>query len=249
MLWGLLVAATSTTLIVALRYLASSGLFAWLTHKLRPGRYHGLEPQIRHEIRSSLVSAAIYGIPAGLTFWSWRHLGWTQMYLDPLEYSLWYLPFSAMIYLFAQDTWFYWTHRAMHWPPLFRLAHSVHHDSRRPTAWAAMSFHLIEAVTGAVVIPALIFLVPIHIGMLGLVLAIKTVMGVTNRMGWEMFPRWFVHSRFGNWVITASHHEHHHEEYRCNYGLYFRFWDNLCSTDRGLTQKFASAETLSRHCF
>jgi len=239
MLWGLLVAATSTTLIVALRYLASSGLFAWLTHKLRPGRYHGLEPQIRHEIRSSLVSAAIYGIPAGLTFWSWRHLGWTQMYLDPLEYSLWYLPFSAMIYLFAQDTWFYWTHRAMHWPPLFRLAHSVHHDSRRPTAWAAMSFHLIEAVTGAVVIPALIFLVPIHIGMLGLVLAIKTVMGVTNRMGWEMFPRWFVHSRFGNWVITASHHEHHHEEYRCNYGLYFRFWDKLCGTDRGLTQKFA----------
>ena len=239
MLWGLLVAATSTTLIVALRYLASSGLFAWLTHKLRPGRYHGLEPQIRHEIRSSLVSAAIYGIPAGLTFWSWRHLGWTQMYLDPLEYSLWYLPFSVMIYLFAQDTWFYWTHRAMHWPPLFRLAHSVHHDSRRPTAWAAMSFHLIEAVTGAVVIPALIFLVPIHIGMLGLVLAIKTVMGVTNRMGWEMFPRWFVHSRFGNWVITASHHEHHHEEYRCNYGLYFRFWDKLCGTDRGLTQKFA----------
>jgi len=239
MLWGLLVAATSTTLIVALRYLASSGLFAWLTHKLRPGRYHGLEPQIRHEIRSSLVSAAISGIPAGLTFWSWRHLGWTQMYLDPLEYSLWYLPFSAMIYLFAQDTWFYWTHRAMHWPPLFRLAHSVHHDSRRPTAWAAMSFHLIEAVTGAVVIPALIFLVPIHIGMLGLVLAIKTVMGVTNRMGWEMFPRWFVHSRFGNWVITASHHEHHHEEYRCNYGLYFRFWDKLCGTDRGLTQKFA----------
>jgi len=239
MLWGLLFAATSMTLIVALRYLASSGLFAWLTHKLRPGRYHGLEPQIRHEIRSSLVSAAIYGIPAGLTFWSWRHLGWTQMYLDPLEYSLWYLPFSAMIYLFAQDTWFYWTHRAMHWPPLFRLAHSVHHDSRRPTAWAAMSFHLIEAVTGAVVIPALIFLVPIHIGMLGLVLAIKTVMGVTNRMGWEMFPRWFVHSRFGNWVITASHHEHHHEEYRCNYGLYFRFWDKLCGTDRGLTQKFA----------
>ena len=239
MLWGLLLAATSTTLIVALRYLASSGLFAWLTHKLRPGRYHGLEPQIRHEIRSSLVSAAIYGIPAGLTFWSWRHLGWTQMYLDPLEYSLWYLPFSVMIYLFAQDTWFYWTHRAMHWPPLFRLAHSVHHDSRRPTAWAAMSFHLIEAVTGAVVIPTLIFLVPIHMGMLGLVLAIMTVMGVANHMGWEMFPRWFVHSRFGNWVITASHHEHHHEEYRCNYGLYFRFWDKLCGTDRGLTQKFA----------
>ena len=26
----------------------------------------------------------------------------------------------------------------------------------------------------------------------------------------------------------------HHEKYRCNYGLYFRHWDRLCGTDRGL---------------
>ena len=239
MLWGLIFAATSMTLIVALRYIASSGFFAWMTSKLRPGQYDGLEPQIRREIKWSLASAAIYGVPAGLAFWSWRHLGWTQMYLDPLAYPLWYMPLSAFIYLFAHDTWFYWTHRAMHEPKLFKLAHAVHHDSRPPTAWTAMSFHPVEAVLGAVVIPALIFAIPIHLGMLGLVLSIMTIMGVTNHMGWEMFPRWLVHSRFGNWVITASHHERHHEDYRCNYGLYFRFWDKVCGTDRGLTGKFA----------
>lgn len=239
MFWGLTFAAVSMTIIVAIRYLASSALFAWLTHKLRPGLYSGLRTQIRREIGWSLGSAAIYGIPAGLAFWSWRHVGWTQIYLDLQHYPRWYLPASVLIYLIAHDTWFYWTHRAMHWPRLFRLAHSVHHDSRPPTAWTAMSFHPLEALTGAVVIPALVFLVPIHLGMLGLVLAIMTIMGITNHMGWEMFPRWLVHSRFGNWVITASHHEHHHEEYRCNYGLYFRFWDKLCGTDRGLTTRFA----------
>ncbi len=51
-----------------------------------------------------------------------------------------------------------------------------------------MSFHPIEAVTGAVVIPALVFLIPIHAAMLGLVLAVMTVMGVTNHMGWKCFP-------------------------------------------------------------
>ncbi|AMK26827.1 C-5 sterol desaturase (plasmid) [Sphingobium sp. TKS] len=25
-----------------------------------------------------------------------------------------------------------------------------------------------------------------------------------------------------------------HSHYRCNYGLYFRFWDRLCGTDAGI---------------
>ena len=123
----------------------------------------------------------------------------------------------------------------MHRPAWFRTMHAVHHASRPPTAWAAMSFHPWEAITGAVVIPALVFLIPIHVAMLGLVLLVMTVMGVTNHMGWEMFPRRLVHSALGGWLITASHHQRHHEEYRCNYGLYFRFWDRLCGTDRGLS--------------
>ncbi len=59
-------------------------------------------------------------------------------------------------------------------------------------------------------------------------------MGVTNHMGWEVFPNWLVRGPAGNWLITASHHQRHHEKYRCNFGLYFRFWDRLCHTDRGL---------------
>lgn len=238
MLPAIAFAAVSMSAIVALRYLASSGLFAWLTGRLRPGHYAGLGPQIAREIRWSLASAAIYGVPAGLVFWAWKHLGWTQIYSELSAYPLWYAPLSLALYLVAHDGWFYWTHRWMHRPGPFQLAHAVHHASRPPTAWTAMSFHPLEAVIGGVVIPALVFVVPIHLGTLALMLTIMTVMGVTNHMGWELFPRRLVHSRFGEWVITASHHERHHEHYRCNYGLYFRFWDRLCGTDRGLTEKF-----------
>jgi sterol desaturase/sphingolipid hydroxylase (fatty acid hydroxylase superfamily) len=52
-----------------------------------------------------------------------------------------------------------------------------------------------------------------------------------------MFPRALVHSRLGGWLITASHHQRHHDEYRCNYGLYFTVWDRLCGTDRGLSDQ------------
>jgi len=226
--------ALAMTAIVAVRYLLASGGFALATRAVRPGLYRGMDRQIRSEIAWSLLSAAIYGLPAGVVAWGWQARGWTRIYADLHAHPLWYLPLSVLLYLFVHDTWFYWTHRLMHRPRWFRLAHAVHHASRPPTAWAAMSFHPIEALSGAVVIPVLVFLVPIHVAMLGVVLTVMTIMGVTNHMGWEMFPRALVHSRAGQWLITASHHHRHHEHYQCNYGLYFRFWDRLCGTDRGL---------------
>ena len=145
--------------IVAVRYFLTSGLFAWLTGRLRPGLYQGLSPQIWREIRYSLVAAAIYGAPAGVAFWLWNQHGRTQIYGDWLGFPLWYLPLSVLIYLIVQDSWFYWTHRAMHASVrLFRIAHGVHHQSRPPTAWTAMSFHPVESLSGAIVIPILVFI-------------------------------------------------------------------------------------------
>jgi sterol desaturase/sphingolipid hydroxylase (fatty acid hydroxylase superfamily) len=235
--WSALASALAMTAIVAVRYALASGFFAWLTERRLPGQYSGLKPQIRREIGWSLASAAIYGIPAGIVAWGWQNHGWTQITLDWSALPFWYWPLSLAAYLILHDTWFYWTHRLMHTPRWFRIAHAVHHDSRPPTAWAAMSFHPIEALSGALIIPALVFLIPIHAAVLGLVLTIMTVMGVTNHMGWEIFPSRLVHSPLGSWLITASHHQRHHDEYRCNYGLYFRFWDRLCGTDKGLTEK------------
>ena len=226
--------ALAMTLIVGVRYLVTSGLFAWISARKHAGIHAGLDAQMRREIGWSLASAGIYGIPAGVVAWGWQSRGWSAIYSDLGDWPLWYLPVSVLLFLAVHDTWFYWTHRLMHRPWWFKTAHAVHHASRPPTAWAAMSFHPWEALTGAVVIPALVFLVPIQVGALGLVLAIMTLMGITNHMGWEMFPRSLVNGSLGKMLITATHHQRHHDDYRGNYGLYFRFWDRLCGTDLGL---------------
>lgn len=231
---AIILSALAMSAIVAVRYVLSSGGFALITRVREPGLYQGLDRQIRREIGWSIASALIYGVPAGIVAWGWQARGWTRIYSDVQAWPLWYLPASVLLYLMAHDAWFYWTHRWMHRPRLFRIAHAVHHASRPPTAWAAMSFHPWEALTGAIVIPALVFLIPIHVGALATVLTIMTVMGVTNHMGWEMFPRWLVRGPAGRWLITATHHQRHHDLYACNYGLYFRFWDRLCGTDAGL---------------
>ncbi len=231
---AILLSMIAMTLIVGVRYLIASGGFALATRRRRPGLYAGQRGQIGREIGWSLASAAIYGAPAGIVAWGWRAHGWTRIYADAHAFPWWWWPLSILAYLAAHDAWFYWTHRAMHRPRLFRAAHAVHHASRPPTAWAAMSFHPWEALTGAIVIPALACLVPIHVAALGVVLSVMTFMGVTNHMGWEIFPQAVVTGRAGRWLITASHHQRHHREYGCNYGLYFRFWDSICGTDRGL---------------
>lgn len=229
-----MIGAIAMSAIVALRYLAASGGFALATRSVRPGLYRGQSSQIRAEIAWSLLSSAIYGIPAGIVAWGWQNRGWTRIYADLSAYPWWWIPLSIFMFLLVHDTWFYWTHRLFHRPAWFRRVHAVHHASRPPTAWAAMSFHPIEALSGAVVIPLLVFVIPIHVAALAVVLTVMTVMGVTNHMGWELFPASLVHSRMGSWLITASHHHRHHEQYQCNFGLYFRFWDRLCGTDRGV---------------
>jgi sterol desaturase/sphingolipid hydroxylase (fatty acid hydroxylase superfamily) len=233
-LTAILVSIVAMSVIVAVRYAAVSGGFAWLTKRRFPGLYAGRDPQIRHEIGWSLASAFIYGAPAGLLAWGWQEHGWTRVYTDVSAYPLWWLPVSVLLYLFLHDTWFYWTHRWMHRPAVYKRMHAVHHASRQPTAWTAMSFHPWESITGAVVIPALVLLIPIHVAALGVVLTVMTVMGVTNHMGWELFPRWVVHGPLGRWLITASHHQRHHDKFLTNFGLYFRFWDRLCGTDAGI---------------
>jgi len=235
----LVLAVVSMAAIIAVRYLAVSGGFAWLTQRrgvqAGPADPAKRQRQISAEIRWSLISAIIYAIPAGLAIEAWRGWGLTQIMVSvdgPLQ-AAWILV-SILVYLFLHDSWFYWAHRWMHRPSVFKAAHAVHHASRPPTAWAAMSFHPWEAISGAILIPALMFIIPIHIGALGVVMLIATIMGVTNHMGWEMFPRSWINGWFGRHFISASHHEAHHRHYNCNYGLYFRFWDKLCGTDRGL---------------
>ena len=243
---ALILSAIAMCLIVMARYLATSGLFAWSARVMRPEIYAPGDPkkalrlgkQIRREIGWSLIAAAIYGVPAGIVTHLWVTQGMTRIYTDIAEMPLWWLPLSALLYLAIHDSWFYWTHRAMHhWPWLFRKAHAVHHESRPPTAWAAMAFHPWEALSAAWLIPALTFFIPIHVSALLFVLLVMTFFGVTNHMGWEIFPGAWVKGWLGRHLISASHHHVHHVHYQSNYGLYFRFWDQLCGTDKGLSEE------------
>jgi sterol desaturase/sphingolipid hydroxylase (fatty acid hydroxylase superfamily) len=57
-----------------------------------------------------------------------------------------------------------------------------------------------------------------------------TVYNVYGHLGYEIYPRWLVNSRLGRWLNTSTNHNMHHQYFKGNYGLYFRFWDEAFGT-------------------
>ena len=238
-LWALLVA------IIWARYFVIAGLFHFLLwgrpeDKVRARKLAKRRPTrevVQHEITMSLTTSLIYALPGAIVMTAYQ-AGGTAIYAGPLENlaGIVYLPISLLIYLFLHDTYFYWSHRVMHAPALFRATHLTHHRSRHPTPWAAFSFHPYEAIISAWLLPLAAFFIPIHIGVVFTLLIVMTYASVANHAGWEIVPRPLLDGRLGRWLITASHHNVHHTDYDANYGLYFRFWDRLCGTDKGLAR-------------
>jgi Delta7-sterol 5-desaturase len=225
-------------LIMLTRYFSVAGLFYLLVWK-RPLRWRERElnsdkpsrSAIRREILWSISATLIFAVPGAFMLEGWE-LGWTRIYLEPTRYGWPYFVLSPLLYMALHDTYFYWTHRLLHQPWWYRHAHYVHHESLSPSPWASFSFHPLESVIEALFIPALVFVVPIHVAGLLFVLTSMTIFGVINHLGYEIYPRFLVDRGVGRWFISVTHHNWHHRRFRCNYALYFRLWDIWMQTDR-----------------
>jgi sterol desaturase/sphingolipid hydroxylase (fatty acid hydroxylase superfamily) len=235
----LLLTTLALTAIIAARYILFSGLAYWLLwqrggEKLRARRLNRARPMravILQEIRLSLISSALYALPAAAALVAWLH-GGTRIYTDWRSLGgIPYLAFSALLYLVIQDSYYYWAHRLMHHPRLFPWMHAGHHRSRQPTPFASFAFDPAEAALTAWLLPALTFLIPIHIGVVLALLALMTVSAVLNHSGWEVLPERMVNGPIGGQLISATHHSLHHIRFDANYGLFFRFWDKTMGTD------------------
>ncbi len=142
-----------------------------------------------------------------------------------------YLIGSTLLMIVLHDTYFYWTHRLMHHPRLFRWTHWRHHLSHRPTPWAAYSFAPAEALVQAGFAPLFLLFVPMHD--LGVFLWVGHMI-LLNAIGHscvEIFPRGWVGNRWLDWHNTVTQHDLHHSQSRHNFSLYFTWWDRWMGTE------------------
>ncbi|MBI5775719.1 MAG: sterol desaturase family protein [Verrucomicrobia bacterium] len=207
--------------------------YVWRNRRLRALKIQENYParsEMRREVLYSLLSLAIFSCVGVLVFVMHR-LGWAKLYLDINERGWGWFAFSTALLIFAHDAYFYWTHRLMHWKPLFPIVHRIHHLSHTPTPWAAFAFHPIEAVVEAGIFPIFILFVPTHPLSALIWLLYMTVMNVLGHCGFEILQRGFTRHPLTRWHNTAVHHDMHHRHVHCNYGLYYNLWDRLMDTN------------------
>ena len=115
---------------------------------------------------------------------------------------------------------FYWIHRALHWPPLYRLAHALHHRNTNVGPWSGLSMHPIEHLMffSSVLIHWIIAAHPIHILFH---LQHQALTAATSHTGFEGL----VVKDKNRLALGTFHHQMHHRYFECNYGNLEVPWD------------------------
>ena len=199
--------------IITGRYFLVAGLFYLVCYKWFPERFEGRKihkkkykkGQLKKEIRWSMITSLLFTVAGTITVVLWQK-GFTKVYTNVHLYDLWYLPVSLIIFMFVHETYYYWLHRWMHLPAVFKIVQ-------------------------AIFLPVMLMVLPMHYFVIIIVLVIMTFSSVINHLDIDIYPKNPNHF-LTKWVIGAEHHSSHHQFFKYNYGLYFTFWDKIVGTEK-----------------
>lgn len=184
------------------------------------------------EIFFSTISIIIFSFPPLYMLYDDNIRPHTTFYTDISEYGWVYTILAFPLMLLMHDTYFYWAHRLMHHPVLFKTFHLIHHKSTNPSPWAAYAFHPLEAIIESLIFVLFLFMIPIHSIHLTLFFIFSLVYNVYGHLGFELYPKGFNKHWLGKWINTSTCHNQHHQYFKGNYGLYFTIWDRIMGTLR-----------------
>ena len=219
---------------LVLMALVAGGLHYWFHGARKQGDHLKFDPRAMgmtgrvFTFGNQIHDNMFWSLASGVGFWTaWEVLllwamgnGFAPV-LDPRAHPIWFL-----VILLATPLWisfhFYWIHRLLHWPPLYRTAHALHHRNTNIGPWSGLSMHPIEACLffSSAAIHLVVAAHPIHI------LFHVMHQGLTAATS---------HTGFENLVVKDArrldlgrfHHQMHHRYFECNYGNLEVPWDKV----------------------
>ena len=172
-----------------------------------------------------------WSLGSGVLFWSLFETGYYWAAANghvPLmawvENPFWFALLFVLIPIWSSFH-FYVIHRLLHWQPLYKLAHGLHHRNINVGPWSGISMHPIEHLMyfSSVMIHAVVPSSPVH------VLFHLYVQGLNPA---------FSHSGYDGVMLGDKKHletgdffhQLHHRHINCNYGTIEMPWDRLFGT-------------------
>ncbi len=171
------------------------------------------------QVRDNMFRTLGYGVPIitayeALTYWLFANefLGFIPITEGTFGFWLW---FAALLLLMPviHSTHFYFTHRMLHWRPLYRSIHRIHHYNIEVGPWSGLAMHPLELAIyfSTVCVQWLLALHPLN-ALFQLQFAIFNA-----AMSHTGFEKILLSKEVG---IESNSYFHflHHKYFECNYG-------------------------------
>lgn len=176
--------------------------------------------------RDQVLDNMFWSLASGVTFWTayeilmlWAMANGYAPMLIWADNPIWFV-----ILIFLTPIWisfhFYWIHRWLHWPPLYKAAHALHHRNTNVGPWSGLSMHPLEHLLffSSVLIHWIIAAHPIHILFH---MQHQALTAATSHTGFEGL----VVADKNRLALGTFHHQMHHRYFECNYGNLEVPWD------------------------
>lgn len=165
------------------------------------------------------VAGLIWSALEWVTLWMYAngklpYLGWSDATLADgtvvAGHPVWFVVWMVAI-PFWREFHFYWIHRFLHWMPVYKRVHYLHHKNFNPNPWSGLAMHPIE-VLAYLSVSWIHWIVPSHPFHFLFTLQHAALVPASGHDGFEG-P--LVHNRF---PAGSYFHYLHHRYFECNYG-------------------------------
>ena len=115
---------------------------------------------------------------------------------------------------------FYWIHRLIHWPPLYKSVHALHHRNTNVGPWSGLSMHPVEHLLffSSILVHFVVAASPVHILFH---MQHQALTAATSHTGFEGL----IVKDKNRLALGTFHHQMHHRYFECNYGGLEIPWD------------------------
>ena len=169
-----------------------------------------------NQMRDNLFWTFAFSVPIWTGFECFTYWGQANGYFPAIgfrEHPVYSIALLLALPLF-RDAHFYIVHRILHWPPLYRLAHKVHHNNVNAGPWSGLAMHPVECFLyfTSMMLHWVVPSHPFHVLLHAQNLAFVTSHG---HLGFDE-----VELGGGRKLATDSYmHYLHHKYFEVNYGL------------------------------
>lgn len=176
--------------------------------------------------QSQIADNIFWTLASGVTIWTGYEvlMFWAMSngYAPPLAWAdnpLWFVVIFLLTPIWISFH-FYWVHRWMHWPPLYRLAHALHHRNTNVGPWSGLSMHPVEHIIffSSILIHFILPSSPLHILFH---MQHQALTAATSHTGYEAV---LIKDK-KHLALGTFHHQMHHRYFDCNYGNLEIPWD------------------------